>query len=156
MHTYVWCIQNVIFGDLQCLDMDVNDERVLISSNFLTWVVVSNALFEYPKDPVFEHLVRFYFFCFIGLNLINPFYWVTLAWTISGVVWFEKVSNKGFAKKNGIYPHLHYLSPRPRIRKRFTQQASIILAHYFTNRCYQALLTKATATHTFSPDIHDV
>uniref|UniRef100_A0A7S3V4G6 Uncharacterized protein n=1 Tax=Chaetoceros debilis TaxID=122233 RepID=A0A7S3V4G6_9STRA len=95
------------WGLLQCLDMDVNDERMLVSSNFFSWCVVSNVFIEYPKAPIHEHLVRFYF-PIKGLNLINPFNWVTSAWAVSGVVWFEKVSNKGFAKKNGIHPHLRF------------------------------------------------
>eukprot|EP00957_Ditylum_brightwellii_P090887 6920496-Ditylum_brightwellii.AAC.1 len=45
----------------------------------------------------------------MGLNLINPFNWVTSIWAVTSVLWFEKVSNKSFAKANGIHPNLHFL-----------------------------------------------
>ncbi len=96
------------WGILQVLDIDFNDERVIFSSNFLTWLQVSNVFVEYDKPPVREHQVRFYF-PIMGLNLINPFNWVTCLLAVTGVVWFEKVSNKKFANENGIYPNLHFL-----------------------------------------------
>lgn len=96
------------WGLLQVADIEFNEERIIISSNFMTWLDVSNVFIEFPKDPVHEHQVRFYF-PIMGLNLINPFNWVTSFWAVSGVLWFEKVSNKEFAKANGIFPKLHFL-----------------------------------------------
>ena len=96
------------WGLLQVADIDFNEDRIIISSNFLTWLDVSNVFIEFPKPPVFEHQVRFYF-PIMGLNLINPFNWVTSAWAVTSVIWFEKVSNKKFAKENGIHPNLHFL-----------------------------------------------
>jgi hypothetical protein len=49
------------WGLLQVLDIDFNDDRIIASSNFLTWVTVSNVFVEYSKAPVYEHQVRFYF-----------------------------------------------------------------------------------------------
>eukprot|EP00957_Ditylum_brightwellii_P099070 7545855-Ditylum_brightwellii.AAC.1 len=51
------------WGLLQVADIDFNKDRVIISSNFLTWLDVSNVFIEFPKAPVHEHQVRFYFSC---------------------------------------------------------------------------------------------
>lgn len=98
------------WGLLQCADIDFNDRRIIISSNFMTWLDVSNVFIEFTEGPVLEHQVRFYF-PVMGLNLINPFNLVTSVWAVSSVVWFEKVANKEFAKKNGIFPNLRFLPP---------------------------------------------
>uniref|UniRef100_A0A7S1ZBS3 Uncharacterized protein n=1 Tax=Trieres chinensis TaxID=1514140 RepID=A0A7S1ZBS3_TRICV len=98
------------WGLLQCLDLDANEERVIVSSNWMTWVVVSNVFIEYTKPPVLEHQVRFYF-PVKGLNLINPFNMITSMFAVGGVIWFEKVANRAFAKENGVHPHLQFLPP---------------------------------------------
>ena len=111
------------WGVLQVADIDVNEDRIIISSNFLTWLDVSNVFIEFPKAPIHEHQVRFYF-PIMGLNLINPFNWVTSAWAVSSVIWFEKVSNKKFAKENGIFPDLHFL-PKNEDKKKIHEDKSM-------------------------------
>ena len=89
------------WGIIQVLDLDATDDRLIVSPNFMTWLVVSNVFVEFPKAPVFENKVRFYF-PLKGPNMINPFCWVTLAFGISGITWFGKWSFVPFKEENGV------------------------------------------------------
>lgn len=96
------------WGLIQVADMDVNDDRIIISPNWKSWAPVSNIFIERPTAPVHEHQARFYF-PIMGLNLINPFNWVSQTWTGSAFFWYGFVSNTEFCKKNGISSHLSIL-----------------------------------------------
>lgn len=96
------------WGIMQVADIDFNADRIIISSNSLTWLNVSNVFIEFPKAPVHEHQIRFYFPIW-GITMLNPFCWVTSTYAVLGVLWFEKVANRRFAKENGIYPKLQFL-----------------------------------------------
>jgi len=89
------------WGILQVLDLDTTEERMIVTPNFLTWLLVTNVYLEYPKAPVFENRVRFYF-PLKGPNMINPCALLTLAFGISGITWFGKWSFKPFKEANGV------------------------------------------------------
>jgi hypothetical protein len=52
--------------------MKAKDGTFIMSSNFFSWFAVDNVFIEYPKAPVCEHSVRFYF-PLDGPNKDNPF-----------------------------------------------------------------------------------
>jgi hypothetical protein len=89
------------WGILQVLNLDTTEDKMVVSPNFFTWLLVTNVFLEYPKAPVFENQVRFYF-PLKGPNMINPFTWVTLAFAISGITWFGKWSFVPFKEENGV------------------------------------------------------
>ena len=89
------------WGVLQVLDLDTTEERMIVTPNFLTWLLVSNVYLEYPKTPIFENRARFYF-PLKGPNMVNPFTWVTLIFGISGLTFFGQWSFVPFKKENGV------------------------------------------------------
>lgn len=89
------------WGIIQVLDLDVNDDRMIVTPNFMTWLLVSNVYLEFPKAPVFENKARFYF-PLKGPNMLNPFCWVTLIFGISGLTWFGKWSFVPFKDEEGV------------------------------------------------------
>lgn len=89
------------WGILQVLDVDITADRYIVSPNWKTWLLVSNVFVEFPKPPVFQNRVRFYF-PLKGPNMINPFAWVTLMFGISGITWFGKYSFVPFKEQNGV------------------------------------------------------
>jgi len=89
------------WGILQVLDLDATEDRFKLSSNWMTWLLVSIAFIDFPKPPVFENKVRIYF-PLKGPNMINPFCWVTMAIGISGITWSGKYAFKPFYEKHGV------------------------------------------------------
>ena len=89
------------WGIIQVLDLEANEDRMIVSPNFMTWLVVNNVFVEFPKAPVFENMVRFYF-PLKGPNMLNPFCWVTLAFGISGITWFGQWSFVPFKEEEGV------------------------------------------------------
>jgi len=78
------------FGLIQVLDMKANDEKFIMSANFLSWFPVK-VLIEYPNAPVYEHSVRFYF-PLDGPNKYNPFAWLTIAFIFAAIFWSSTYS----------------------------------------------------------------
>jgi len=101
-------IFEAFWGLIQVADMDVTDERIIVSPNWLSWSPVSNIFIERPKAPVHEHQTRFYF-PIMGLNLINPFNWALSTFSGSAFLWYGFISNAEFCKNNGITSHLSFL-----------------------------------------------
>ena len=86
---------------IQVLDLDANDDRMIVSPNFMTWLLVSNVYVEFSKAPVFENKARFYL-PLKGPNMLNPFCWATLFSGISGIIWFGRWSFVPFKEQEGV------------------------------------------------------
>lgn len=93
------------WGLIQVLDMeyisDPDNRRAVISPTFLTWLVVTNVFVEFPKAPVYEHRVRFYF-PLDGPNAKNPFTTISIAFAGLAINYFNNTSFVPFKEANGL------------------------------------------------------
>ena len=79
------------WGLIQCLDLEASDDKLIMSSNWLSWFPVDNVFIEFPKAPVYEHIIRFYL-PLDGPNKYNPFCFLTAAFALSAITFASKYS----------------------------------------------------------------
>lgn len=107
------------FGIINCLDIEVNEERFVITPNSLSWLSLSKVFVEFDEGPrgTYGHRVRFYF-PLDGPNFYNPFTWGTIAFTAVAMTWFSKRSFKEFKEKYDVKTKSAYFPAEPEGKKR--------------------------------------
>jgi len=87
------------WGIINCLDIDDKGDTMIITRNSMSWLSLNEVFVEFAKTKVscHGHRVRF-FFPLDGPNMYNPFTWATMAFIMSGMTWFSKVSFKDFKR----------------------------------------------------------
>jgi hypothetical protein len=103
------------WGIMQVLDLDTTPDRMILSPNMLS-IVPANVEIHFPKPPVHQNHLQFNF-PILGLNLLNPFMYVTLLPASAGFFFWTNLPGKSYLAMNDVTVKNVLFPPAEEVKK---------------------------------------